>query len=392
MFLMGAHAKHLLRVRDERGARRHARRQFILTLALVCGLAPMFGARAQQQGAAQTDERALVVVQNLRAAPVSAAAREEARSVAFDFLRAGNYEAAEQVFRALREVASADRVSRYGNALALFNLKRLEEAEVLAREAADPFWMSAASREAKPPATAGKDGSGVAEARRLTSDALVLLGVIRAVRGDNKGALAAVEQAALLEPENFDAQFALGRARYGAGDPASAARAFRAAVALRPADAQARFFLATSLEGAGDDAGALAAYGELVTVAPDAPEGHMGVGVLLVKKGAAEDVEEGIRELARALAQNPNLYEARVTIGRALIRQGRAAESIEHLKRAAELAPRNPEPHYQLAIAYRRLGRRQEADAESAVVKKLHEAHRGTSAQPGAAASSTKEN
>jgi len=82
--------------------------------------------------------------------------------------------------------------------------------------------------------------------------------------------------------------------------------------------------------------------------------------------------------LQRALEINPNLYEARVTLGRYLITRGRSSEALEHLERAAQLAPGNPEPHYQLALAYRHLGRQEDAAKESAIVKRIHESRRGT--------------
>jgi Flp pilus assembly protein TadD len=100
--------------------------------------------------------------------------------------------------------------------------------------------------------------------------------------------------------------------------------------------------------------------------------------VLLVKRNG-EDLNEGIRELEQALTINERLYEGQVALGRALIRTGRVADSVAPLKRAAELAPENPEPHYQLAIAYRRLGQKAAADAESAIVKKIHAARRASS-------------
>jgi Flp pilus assembly protein TadD len=110
---------------------------------------------------------------------------------------------------------------------------------------------------------------------------------------------------------------------------------------------------------------------------PQAAEGHLGAGVLLVKRGG-DSAEEGLRELARALEINPDLYEARVTLGRALVARGRAAEAVAHLTRAAALAPDNPEPQYQLSLAYRRLGRKEEAAAASAAVRRIHESRRTT--------------
>ena len=108
---------------------------------------------------------------------------------------------------------------------------------------------------------------------------------------------------------------------------------------------------------------------------PIAPEGHLGIGILLVKRGAS-DRDEGIRELQKALDLDDRLYEGHVALGRALIRAGRVSQSIGYLKRAAELAPNNPEPHYQLAIAYRRLGKMEEANAENAIVQQIHQLRR----------------
>lgn len=330
--------------------------------AATAAFAPL--ARAQQTpGAAAPDATARLqsLIERVRAAGArDDAALREARAAGFASVSAGRFDAAAAIFDAVREVMPADRAALYGGALARFNLGRIPEAEVLARRAAD----------------GGDSPPSSGEIAR--ADVLVLLGVILAVKGDNVGALAAVAEAATLAPSNFDAQFALGRARFGAGDPAGAAKAFRVAVALRPGDARARFFLATALENAGDDAAALDAYRELVALNSQIAEGHMGVGVLLVKRGGAQ-IDEGIAALERAVSLNGALYEGRVALGRALIRRGRPAAALAHLRRAAELAPDNPEPHYQLSLAYRRLGRTAEADAERGVVKKLHEAHRGRS-------------
>ena len=70
-----------------------------------------------------------------------------------------------------------------------------------------------------------------------------------------------------------------------------------------------------------------------------------------------------------------------MTLGRALLTRKLARESVEHLLQAAELAPANPEPHYQLALAYRRLGLNEKAVAETAIVKRIHERRRGEATQ-----------
>src|SRR5436305_77523 len=109
-------------------------------------------------------------------------------------------------------------------------------------------------------------------------------------------------------------------------------RSMPAAEATRP---EARAGACASISAARyDDAGALAAYRELVARAPNVADGHLGLGVLLVKLGG-DKLTEGVRELERAIALNPDAYEARVTLGRTLIQQGQPAAAIEHLRRAA---------------------------------------------------------
>jgi Flp pilus assembly protein TadD len=321
------------------------------------------------QDSSNLDLRRLsALVEQVRANPSNAAKVAEARAAGFDLLRARRYAEAVEVFDAVVDGMPGDGLSLYGGAVALFNLRRLEEAERVARDAVR---VSIAATATPTGNLAGGD-----KIKDQAAEALTLLGVILAVKGDSAGALSAVTKATALAPKNFDAQLALGRALFGTGNPAGAANAFRTAIALRPKDTTARFFLATSLESTGDYDRAQAEYRELLAIDSTSAEGHLGLGVLLVKLGG-DKINEGIEELARAIALNGELYEARITIGRALIQQGRAAEAVEHLQRAVELAPKNPEPHYQLALAYRRLGKTQEAAAEEAIIQKLHSERRG---------------
>jgi tetratricopeptide (TPR) repeat protein len=341
-------------------------------LAIVCAvllnafwLVAPSQAAAQQQGSSISAASVAHAVEQARSPAVTEDDFARLVATGYALVVEGRFAEAAELFGALVEKRPRDASVLYGAALAVFNAGRPLEAEPLARRAVEA-WLNAVS---------AAQANQVRAVKASAADAFVLLAVVQAVRGDDDAALKSAERAVALDPEHFDAQFTLGRALYGAGDDASASRAFRAAVALRPEDARARFFLATALERAGDDAGALAAYRELATRQPRAPEGHLGVGVLLVKRGGAE-ADEGVRELERALQINPNLYEARVTLGRFLVARGRAADAVAHLTRAAELAPNNPEPHYQLSLAYRRLGRKDEAVAESAIVKRIHESRR----------------
>ena len=327
-------------------------------------------------GGAQNDSSPAVqladMLRRVRAASAGQSPSAEAFALGQKLLVEARYAEAYELFAALLEKWPSEPQALYGAALAAFNLGRATDAEPLARSASELYLARGDDRiEAKP---------GQPNHRLRGADALVLLAVIQGARGDNSEALKSVRRAVSLAPENFDAQFTFGRALYSVGDSGAAVRAFRTALKLRPDDAKALFFLATALENAGDADGALAAYRDLARRRPQAPDGHLGLGVLLIKRGGS-DVAKGIDELRTAVRIDPNQYEAQVTLGRALLTQKLTAESLEHLKRAAELAPGNPEPHYQLALAYRRLGRNDEAVAETAIVKRIHETRRGDGAQ-----------
>jgi tetratricopeptide (TPR) repeat protein len=351
--------------RVSRRGRAPLRRALAFAAALAinaAALAPV-AAAPREQGA--SDPRVSQAIEQARAASLDDESYTRLLSFAYTLVGEARYAEAAQLFGALAAKRPRDDAALYGAALATFNSGRAAEAATLARRAAD-LALEAAR-------TAQGDAARAFNSR--AADALVLLAVAQAVGGQDAASLDSARRAVALAPENFDAQLALGRALYAAGDDSGAARAFRASAALRPADARPLFFLATTLERAGDDPAALAAYRELVAKQPRAPEGHLGLGVLLVKRGGAQ-TEEGLKELAHALELDPDIYEARVALGRALLSKGRAAESIEHLRRAAELAPNNPEPHYQLSLAYRRLGRKDDAAAESEVVRRIHESRR----------------
>lgn len=338
-------------------------------LAVLVALTSVIASAQQPSGDRLETKQLIALVQEVRTNPSNKEKVMEARAVGFELLRAARYAEAVEVFDAIVDRHPADGLSLYGGAVALFNLRRLDESERVVRDAVR---VSVAAT-ARP---TGNPSSGGETAKDQAAEALTLLGVILAVKGDHKGALSAVTKATALAPQNFDAQLALGRALFGTGNPAGAATAFRTAVALKPQDTKARFFLATALETAGDYDGALVEYRALLAINAKSAEGHLGLGVLLVKLGG-EKMKEGIEALARAIALNGDLYEARIAIGRALIQQGRPGEAVEHLRRAVELAPKNPEPHYQLALAYRRLGKNQEAAEQEAIIQKLHAERRG---------------
>jgi Flp pilus assembly protein TadD len=335
----------------------------LVSLSATCAFAMPSTRCSQERGAngSVTPAQVAEIIDHLRASSVDKSLLAQALEMGGLLLRQGRYTEAAELFGLLAQKQPGDFAVLYGQALAAFNLGRVAESEPMARKAVELAEAAAGAERA--------DRSFPSAA-----DALVLLSVVLAVRGDDSEALKVLERAVRLAPDNFDAQLALGRLRFGMGDDGGAVRAFRAAISLMPWNGPALFCLATALDHSGDTAGAQTAYDELIKRQPKMAEGHLGLGVLLLKRGTK--MEEGIKELQLALQIDPNLYEARITLGRALISMGRSDVAIEHLRRAAELAPDNPEPHYQLSLAYRRLGNKDQSAAESAIVKRIHNGRR----------------
>jgi len=340
---------------------------------LLLAAAPSFvicATSALSQSEPVTSAQVATLVRRLNGEHLDDETVQAALATGETLLKTRRYDEAVAIFNPVVARRPKDDRALYGVALALFSLRRPTEAEPLAKAAAYLLMLEVSARKVDLPPVQ----------RSRAADALVLQAVIQAVRGDDSAALKSSELAVKTSPEHFDAQFTYGRALFSVGDTAQAAKVFRRAVTLKPSDTQALFFLGTTLEKIGDVEGALKTYRQIIANSPQAAEGHLGIGTLLVRR-RGPDGAEGVRELERALAIDGNLYEARVALGRALLARGRLAESVEHLVRAAELAPGNPEPHYQLSLAYRRLGLTEKAEQETAAVRRIHEARRDTKIQ-----------
>jgi predicted Zn-dependent protease len=75
----------------------------------------------------------------------------------------------------------------------------------------------------------------------------------------------------------------------------------------------------------------------------------------------------------KAVQLAPKMYPARNVLGRVLLELGQLDRSINQLEEGVRLAPSIPEMHFALARAYTRAGRKQDADRERDIFKKLQE-------------------
>jgi tetratricopeptide (TPR) repeat protein len=81
--------------------------------------------------------------------------------------------------------------------------------------------------------------------------------------------------------------------------------------------------------------------------------------------------DEAIQHFSRASKLDPGFGDAFVGLGSALGSAKRYSEAIAPLEAAIKLEPQNPTPHYLLAIAYSRTGRKEDGDKQFAIQRQL---------------------
>ncbi len=95
----------------------------------------------------------------------------------------------------------------------------------------------------------------------------------------------------------------------------------------------------------------------------------------------AQQWDDAIEHFSRASKLDANFADAFLALGFSLNSVGRYAEAISPLEIGVKLRPANPTGHYQLTIAYRKTGRREDAERELALFQQTSE--KAQKEQPG---------
>jgi predicted Zn-dependent protease len=181
-----------------------------------------------------------------------------------------------------------------------------------------------------------------------------------------------------------------------------ASRAARKLVATKPSSAQAMELVAEGLESHKQLAEAIKQYRRILAAYPDTPGIHYRLGRLLLNEpkspantaAAQQEFEaelkidprsaaaefmlgdmawesqnwpEAIRHFSLASKDDAGFAEADLGLGVSLNGAGKYAEAIAPLERYVKDVPDDPAGHYQLAIAYARTGRKQDAQRQMAL-------------------------
>jgi tetratricopeptide (TPR) repeat protein len=176
-----------------------------------------------------------------------------------------------------------------------------------------------------------------------------------------------------------------------------------------PSSHQAHELNAESLEMQGKWDEAAAEYSAILKQDPTLPGIHFRIGRLLLSKpetpSTAEDAtkefeeelkldpanagaeyvlgelasqaqhwDDAIDHFSRATKLDASFADASLGLGAAYVSAGKHAQAIAPLEAYVKLQPGNPAGHYQLAIAYSRVGRKDDASREAALQKETNEA------------------
>jgi tetratricopeptide (TPR) repeat protein len=99
------------------------------------------------------------------------------------------------------------------------------------------------------------------------------------------------------------------------------------------------------------------------------------LGDALMRSGATPgtpDFAEARSALEKAVATRPTYVTAQIAFGALLAMDNRTAEAVEHFEKAKQLDPRNPAVYSHLAVAYRKLGMQQQAEAMLAILAQIN--------------------
>jgi tetratricopeptide (TPR) repeat protein len=97
----------------------------------------------------------------------------------------------------------------------------------------------------------------------------------------------------------------------------------------------------------------------------------------------AQQLDEAIQHFSRAAKLDAGFGDAFLGLGSSLMSQKKFSEAVPPLETAVKLEPMNPGAHYNLAMAYARSGRKQDADKEFAIHREMMQKNGGAGAEQG---------
>ncbi len=164
------------------------------------------------------------------------------------------------------------------------------------------------------------------------------------------------------DPDNARAMVALGTVLAELELAGEATLTLERAVGLAPQSPEARYNLGLALSKAGALAEAAEQFRAALDLRPDYADARRALGVSLQRQ---EDLAGAARELRATLAAAPRDGDTRNTLGTVLLRIGDLSGAIREFEEAVRIDGSLVKAHRNLAQAYQRAGRPEDARASS---------------------------
>ncbi len=207
--------------------------------------------------------------------------------------------------------------------------------------------------------------------------------------GDVEVAERELERCRRADPRNANVLYQLGCLAADCGEQDRAVGLFLEVLRYDPEHLEARFRLGLAESRAGEDERAIARFEAVLEEVP----GHVGalynLGRALIRVGRAEEgraclerfremseLEDQIGFLREFVRRDPGHVDKRLVLAEHLLRAGRTDEAIEQLDAARAVDPARPELYDLLAVAFRRSGRRADAERAAAYADTLRRSGR----------------
>jgi predicted O-linked N-acetylglucosamine transferase (SPINDLY family) len=165
-------------------------------------------------------------------------------------------------------------------------------------------------------------------------------------RGETAAAIAQLEQATAIKPDNASLWCTLGAAHRRSDGLEAARQAYERALALKPDYPQVLSNLGEWCIAKGRAEEALGWFDKALGCAPNFFEARLNKVAALFELARYEDAREAAEQL---VADQPDRPEPYLNLGNVLVHTGKAKQGIRQYKKALELRPGYPEAHFNLA-------------------------------------------
>lgn len=148
----------------------------------------------------------------------------------------------------------------------------------------------------------------------------------------------------------------------------------RRMVALAPQAPETHYNLGVVMAKQGNLTEAIRSFSEAIRIRPSYAEAHYNLGVALLT-GETADIDRAMTHFAAAIQIRPRYRAAHKNLAAVLVQKGRSGEAIGHYTEALRLQPDDYSAHYGLAVALTMEGRDAEAVREYREVLRLRPDH-----------------